>query len=472
MKWRRRVQTLCALCCCVLLASALGEAQPPQTPAYPGTQNADQFASWYGAPKYDALPPIFAISVQEAERFLGDEQAYIHKEWLTTTNPGVNADIRAIVDGYETALAPTLRLAPKLKGKRESTLNIDVVYYRTGEQWLSTMVLARVNDMDRQQPVTMQTHTYDLKTGARITLADLFGDNGRAWDLLAAGVRAQLTAIFPGEAHNPAAIDALCTQGALQKAEFTLSGMALTLHYLARDIVPGTPTLAHVSFFYPNLWPEMTDLGRAVTDNSRWKMVAITCDDGPKDTPSTLALNNFRRVGARVTYFIVGKQLERYGYVLQRQYDQNHQIATHTYHHWGGRTFKNDQGRLKELQLSADTMIPLIGVAPSLFRAPGGTYPAWVDTGIPMPILQWSLDTHDYTGKSPKRIFYSFRNNIRDGDIVLCHDTGKYLFEAIPLFGKWLTDNGYMMVTVDELAWYAGVQMHDNVVYFSFREGR
>lgn len=421
--------------------------------------------------KYDEMPAIFAVEVEESERFIGDKAAYVYTERLVTVNADVNAELADIVDAYEAELAPGLRLDPKKKGKTNSTLHVDTVYYRTGAQYLSAMVIARVNDLNVQQPVSFTTRTYDLETGARMTLGDLFGENAAAWDALSRGVEAHLTSIFPGEARDEAAIARLCAREALERAEFTLSGMELTLHYAAREIVAGKPTLTHVRFYYPDLWGMMTDAGRAMTDNSRWKMVAVTCDDGPKDTPSTYALNALRKVGARATYFIVGKQLEKYGYVLQRQYDQNHLIATHSFHHWGGGSFKKDAGRLKELTLSAEWTYPLIGEAATLFRAPGGRYPPWQDTGMGMPIIQWSLDTFDYTGKPAKRIFYSIRNNVRDGDIILCHDTGRYFHQAVPIFGAWLTQNGYMMVTVDELARYEGVELQNDVVYLSFREG-
>ena len=128
-------------------------------------------------------------------------------------------------------------------------------------------------------------------------------------------------------------------------------------------------------------------------------MVAVTFDDGPKDYPSSYTLDALRKIGARGTYFTVGKQLERYGYVLQKQYDQNHIFGTHTFHHWGGGSFKSDASRLKEIALSAEWTLPLVGEEASLFRAPGGTYPTWVKAGVPMPIIQWSVDTYDYTGQ-------------------------------------------------------------------------
>ena len=167
----------------------------------------------------------------------------------------------------------------------------------------------------------------------------------------------------------------------------------------------------------------------------------------------------------------MGKQLERYGYVLQKQYDQNHIFGTHTFHHWGGGSFKSDESRLKELTLSAEWTLPLVGEEAALFRAPGGTYPAWVESGMPMPIIQWSVDTYDYTGKSPKRIFYTFRDKVAEGDIILCHDTGEYLHESVPLWGEYLLERGFMFVTVDELACAYGLELQPSVVYWSVRPG-
>ena len=120
---------------------------------------------------------------------------------------------------------------------------------------------------------------------------------------------------------------------------------------------------------------------------------------------------------------------------------------------------------------SAEWTLPLVGEEAALFRAPGGTYPSWVESGMPMPIIQWSVDTYDYTGKSPKRIFYTFRDKVTEGDIILCHDTGEYLHESVPLWGEYLLERGFMFVTVDELACAYGLEMQPSVVYWSVRPG-
>ena len=63
--------------------------------------------------KYDALPEIFAITVEASERKIEDGGAYVYKEYVTTVNPQVNEALRELVDGYDRSLAPTLQMDPQ-----------------------------------------------------------------------------------------------------------------------------------------------------------------------------------------------------------------------------------------------------------------------------------------------------------------------------------------------------------------------
>ena len=132
---------------------------------------------------------------------------------------------------------------------------------------------------------------------------------------------------------------------------------------------------------------------------------------------------------------------------------------------------KKPPRRLKELTDNDALTLALVGLTAPFFRAPGGTYPPWMEADLEIPIIQWSLDTYDYTGKSAQRIFYSVEKNIKEYDIILCHDTGSQLHKAVPIFGEYLTKNGYMMVTLEELIVAQKAEVKPNVVYWSFLEG-
>ncbi len=423
------------------------------------------------AEKRTDCPPLFHATVEFEERKEEDNSYYISKEYLITANEQVNAILRQRTDDFDAALRPKMQPCPDNNAKRNSRLDIETVYTFTGDSWISTMVIARYTFQRIQQEAPFITGVYDLETGEEIKLTDIFPEDSSAWQFLGQRVESHISALFPEDPRNPEAIAQLTTPEALQNASFTLSGMELTLHYPANAVYPGRPGTIHVRFYYDELWDMMTDIGRQQTDNTDWKMVALTCDDGPNYSRSPAALNAFRRAGVRVTYFTEGDSIERNPDMLMRQFDQNHIIASHSFTHSSGYAL-SEEGRHREIQRHNEQMLRHTGEASTLFRAPGGTYPPWIEAGIGLPVIQWSVDTYDYTGKDQNRIFYSIRNNVTDGDVILMHDTGDYLHKAIPIFTEWLWENGYMMVTVPELAHMNGITLEPDTIYFRFFEGQ
>ena len=422
------------------------------------------------AEKYQSAPEIFDIKYKVMERKEEDNRYFINKEYLITTNAAVNAELQAVADAFDEQLVPLMQPDPSKNARRNSRLDILTTHAITGESCLSTMVLARYTFDRVQQFSPFVTATYDLATGEKIALTDLFASDSAAWDLMAQRVESHLNSLFELEDRNPEAVAALCTREALENASFTLSGYELTLHYEAKEVYPGHAGLMHVRFFYDEMRPHMTELGLKHTDNSRWKMVAFTCDDGPRYGETQNTITNFRHGGARVTYFTVGKNAIDSPDIVMRAFDQNHIIASHTYNHFSGYTMSPETMR-KEVADHNAVLQQYTGENVGFFRAPGGTYPPWIEADIHLPILQWSVDTYDYTGKTHKKIYYSVRNNVKDGDMILCHDSGAELHKAIPLMTEYLKANGYLMVTAEELARANGVIMEPNVVYYRFLDG-
>ena len=423
------------------------------------------------AEKRTDCPELFHATVEFTERKEEDNSYYISKEYLITCNEQINQILRQRTDDYDAALRPLMQPCPDNNAKRNSRLDIETVYTFTGDSWLSTMVIARHTFQRVQQDAPFTTGVYDLLTGEEISLTDIFHEDSPAWELLAERAETHISSLFPDDPRNPEAIAELTTLEALQSASFTLSAMELTLHYPARLVYPDRPGLMHVRFYYDELWDMMTDTARAQTDNTDWKMVALTCDDGPNYDRSPAALSAFRRAGVRVTYFTEGAHIEMNPDMLMRQFNQNHIIASHSFTHSSGYALSEDSRR-REITRHNEQTLRYIGEPAALFRAPGGTYPPWIEAGIGLPIIQWSVDTYDYTGKKPERIFYSIRNNVQDGDVILMHDTGDYLYKAVPIFTEYLWENGYMMVTVDELAHANGITMEPDTVYYRFFEGQ
>jgi len=87
-----------------------------------------------------------------------------------------------------------------------------------------------------------------------------------------------------------------------------------------------------------------------------------------------------------------------------------------------------------------------------------------------MPVIQWSIDPKDIRAK-PRVIMTRLKNRLHDGGIALLHDTRKGTTQAIPLIAQMLLDEGYLTVTVEELAAMHGRELQPGKVYFRFRAG-
>lgn len=157
--------------------------------------------------------------------------------------------------------------------------------------------------------------------------------------------------------------------------------------------------------------------------------------------------------------------------ILRREFDSNHIIASHSFNHWSGYTL-SAEGMQKQISLANDFLLKHTGEPVKYFRAPGGLWPPWQKQGVGLPIVQWSVDTYDYTGKKKERIFTSVRDYARHGDIILMHDSGNILHTAVTLITDFLTNNAYLMVTIEELAWAEGVRMEPNAAYARFENGQ
>ena len=357
------------------------------------------------AEKYESAPEIFDIKYQTVERKEKDNRYFVSKEYLITTNESVNEELKAVADAFDEQLFPLMQPDPSKNARRNSRLDIEALHYITGETCLSTMVLARYTFDRVQQFSPFVTATYDLATGEKIALTDLFSAESPAWDMMAQRVESHVSSLFELDERNPEAVAALCTREALETAAFTLSGYELTLHYEAKAVYPDRAGLMHVRFFYDELRPYMTDLGLKHTDNSRWKMVAFTCDDGPRYGQTQNTLTNFRKGGARATFFTAGKNVADSPDIVMRTFDQNHIVASHSYNHFSGYTMTPETMR-KEIADHNAVLQQYTGENVTMFRAPGGTYPPWVEADIHLPILHLLNDfcrTFIHHGKSTIR---------------------------------------------------------------------
>ena len=417
------------------------------------------------AEKASSFPAFFQVKYQVKERKFNSDRCFVSKEYVTTALSQVDEEINALVDGFDDALAGQMTPDKGKNPKRNSRLDIHVVNTRSGESALSFLVLARETYQRKQKQSPIAGRVYDMATGQKITLNDLFPEDSEAWTVLSDAVREQLNAYFPAQDADPEALSALCSREALLETPFMLGPVCLSLHYEAKALYPKQGSLMRVTVPYSALKGMMTEYGQKQTDNSNYKMVALTFDDGPAHTTTATLLNNLRHNGAQATFFIVGDRIEEHAYIVLRENDENHSIQSHHYKHTD--TSKSTVGRIQSYtEKMYKAMTETFGLGPLMLRAPYGIFDYFIKAKVNLPLIEWDVDTKDWTGKSSAAVLNVVKKEVKEGSIILMHDIKDHTPESGRLAAEWLYDNGYMCVTVEDLFMNYGQEMVPNKIYY------
>ncbi|MBV9011706.1 MAG: polysaccharide deacetylase family protein [Pseudonocardiales bacterium] len=154
--------------------------------------------------------------------------------------------------------------------------------------------------------------------------------------------------------------------------------------------------------------------------------IALTIDDGPHPlwTPPTLDL--LRDNGIQATFSLIGIQARAHPALVKRILAEGHSVCNHSMTHpqpFNRRTPAAIRQQITDAQLA---IVEAGGVAPQLFRAPGGDWSTVVLSTVAdlrMVPLGWDIDPRDWARPGTTLIIRRLLA-ARPGDILLCHDGG------------------------------------------------
>ncbi len=196
---------------------------------------------------------------------------------------------------------------------------------------------------------------------------------------------------------------------------------------------------------------------------SRGRMVALTFDDGPWNSPPTSAfLDVLERKHVVATFFEIGDQIGTFGRggaIERRMLRDGDMIGDHTWSHpnvAGAGPFAASQISGTAAAIRGATR----GFSPCLFRAPyGAVSPALISEarGMGMTTIQWDVDTRDWALPGTDAIYNTVVSNVRPGSIVLQHFGGGPRYQTLAAVSReidTLRGRGYKFVTVTQLLGY------------------
>lgn len=182
--------------------------------------------------------------------------------------------------------------------------------------------------------------------------------------------------------------------------------------------------------------------------------VALTFDDGPHPSLTPRLLDILAEHDARATFYVIGRNAERYPDILRRIAAEGHEIGNHTWSHpslYG----VNDRTMITELQRTNDIIQDTVGFAPVSIRPPyGNMYPrqsqlAFQELGL--TTVLWSIDPLDWQRPGASVVASRILNQHHAGAVVLSHDIHGPTIRAMPSVVQGLQSRGYNLVQVSEI---------------------
>lgn len=184
------------------------------------------------------------------------------------------------------------------------------------------------------------------------------------------------------------------------------------------------------------------------------KIAYLTIDDGPSNGTSRI-LEILRNEGIHATFFVIGRQVEKYPDVLKQEFEQGNAIGNHTYSHDYSEIYTGVEAYLANLKKNEDLIYQTIGIRPKIIRTPGGTqghydvnYYNAVDAADYL-VYDWNVSAGD--ADAPLVAANKLVHNVEQGvygknrAIILLHDApGKTTtVDALPAIIHNLKQQGY-----------------------------
>ena len=213
-----------------------------------------------------------------------------------------------------------------------------------------------------------------------------------------------------------------------------------------------------------DVW-QSDDLDISYVDTNR-KLIAFTFDDGPSKTMENIlaifADYNERNPDciATATFFLNGMHvIEESLPLLHTAHILGCELGNHAQHHLDITSLTLEE--VKAEVSATDAILAKVDGHPlHLFRPPFGRINEPLKASFQTPIINWTIDTLDWTGASENDIYDRVFNARFSGAIVLMHDGYLATVHALKRLLPALKEDGYQVLSVSAMA-----KAHDCTLY-------
>ncbi len=187
--------------------------------------------------------------------------------------------------------------------------------------------------------------------------------------------------------------------------------------------------------------------------NPRLPEIALTFDDGPNPPYTSQILALLQQYQVQATFFVIGSRAATYPDLVSQESRERNLVGNHTWSHPTLTKIPPDEVRA-ELQRTSEEIRADAGVAPTLFRPPGGNFNGQVQSiaaSLGLSTILWNVDPKDWSRPGTSVIIQRVLNATHNGAIILMHDGGgdrSQTVAALPTIITTLEQRGFQFVTI------------------------
>ena len=119
-----------------------------------------------------------------------------------------------------------------------------------------------------------------------------------------------------------------------------------------------------------------------------------SADDGPNADYTELLLEGLEERGVRATFFLLGREVEKYPDIVKEISDSGHLIGTHSYDHVNLKNL-SDAAAVEQVDKTNQAIHEITGEYPEYIRPPFGCWKCNLDYETKMIEVLWDVDPLD-----------------------------------------------------------------------------
>ncbi len=174
--------------------------------------------------------------------------------------------------------------------------------------------------------------------------------------------------------------------------------------------------------------------------------IILTFDDGPDPKYTPQILDILKQAQVTAVFFCIGKNIVAYPDLVKRIAAEGHIVANHSYNHSTNIGSYSTSKVMTEIEQTEEVITGCIGSSLKLYRPPFGVTNPNIGRAVRalnMKVIGWNVRSFDTVSKSKEAVLNRVTSGLKNGDIVLFHDTKALAADILADFLLFAREKGF-----------------------------